>query len=91
MARLRDEILLRHGYMPMHEVRELLARIGHRLGQLDEPMAREYVLDPYPGGIEHKISLMCRRRKSMFANLADQEVDRLADQSAALRRRLQRD
>jgi len=88
VARSRDEILMRHGYMPVSEVRELLARIGNRMGQLDEPMAREYVLDPYPGGIEHKIALMCRRRKTMFASLADQEVDRLADGAAALRRRL---
>jgi hypothetical protein len=83
MARSRDEILRRHGYLPMSEIRGLLTRIGHRLEQLDEPMAREYVLDPYPGGIEHKIALMCQRRHAMLETIADDELGRLVSVTAA--------
>jgi hypothetical protein len=83
MARSRHEILRRHGYVPVSELRELLAHIGHRLEQLDEPLAREYVLDPYPGGIEHKIALMCQRRQAMLAMIAEEELDRLLSAAAA--------
>jgi hypothetical protein len=64
MARSRHQILRRHGYIPVGEVRDLLARLCDRVERLDQPLAREYVLDPYSGGIEHKIEQMCQRRKA---------------------------
>ena len=83
MARFRHRILRRLGYVPVSEVRDLAARISRRLEQLDEPLAREYVLDPYPGGIEHKIMLMCQRRQAMLATIAEEELDRLLSAEAA--------
>ena len=72
------------GYIPLSEVHELLGRIGARMSQIDEPLAREYVLDPFPGGIERKIHQMCKRRKAIFSKLAEDELqaerERLAKQ-----------
>lgn len=62
------------GYLPLSEVHHLLDRIGQRMSQIDEPLAREYVLDPFPGGIEQKIRQMCRRRQALFARLAQEEL-----------------
>ena len=61
--------------LPISEVQLLLARIGERMSQIDEPLAREYVLDPFPGGIETKIRQMCRRRKALFDRLAKFELE----------------
>jgi hypothetical protein len=83
MAGLRDRVLRRLGYVPASDVRELLGRLCRRLGQLDEPMAREFVLDPQPGGIEHKISLMCRRRQAVLAHVAEEELGKLAGEPRA--------
>ena len=78
-------VLLEMGYIPLSEVHELLGRIGARMSQIDEPLAREYVLDPFPGGIERKIHQMCKRRKAIFSKLAEDELqaerERLAKQS----------
>ncbi|HWD57216.1 MAG TPA: hypothetical protein VG308_02990 [Stellaceae bacterium] len=75
--------LLELGYIPLSEVQLLLDRIGERMSQIDEPLAREYVIDPFPGGIEQKIHQMCLRRKALFQRLAKDELDaeqeRLAD------------
>jgi hypothetical protein len=65
--------LLQLGYIPLAEVHELLARIGNRMGQLDEPLAREYVIAG-AGGIEQKIHRMCERRKMLFSKLAEHEL-----------------
>lgn len=62
------------GYIPLSDVQELLERIGDRMSQIDEPLTREYVLDPFPGGIEHKIHQMCERRKALFHKLAEKEL-----------------
>ena len=83
MPGLRDRVLRRLGYVPVSEVRELLNRVSRRLAQLDEPMAREFMLDPQPGGIEHKIALMCQRRKTIFANLAEEELKQLTGKPSA--------
>ena len=69
-----SRVLLHLGYLPVSGVHELLARIGDRLGQIDEPLAREYVIDPFPGGIEQKIRQMCQRRKAIFSKLAEDEL-----------------
>jgi hypothetical protein len=45
------------------------------MSQIDEPLAREYVLDPFPGGIEAKIHQMCLRRKALFDRLAENELE----------------
>ena len=74
-----SRILLKLGYIPVEEVDHMLDRIGQRLGQLDEPMAREYVLDPFPGGIEHRIRQMCQRRKAVYAKLAADELQAQRD------------
>jgi hypothetical protein len=66
---------LRQGYLPLNEVHLLLERIADRMNQIDEPLAREYVLDPFPGGIEQKIQQMCRRRKALFDRLIKAELD----------------
>ena len=61
----------------------MLERISDRMSQIDEPLAREYVLDPFPGGIEQKIRQMCQRRKALFNRLVQTELEaeqhRLAD------------
>ena len=67
-------VLLQMGYMPVSEVHHLLERIGDRMSQIDEPLAREYVIDPFPGGIEKKIHQMCERRKALFTKLAEDEL-----------------
>jgi hypothetical protein len=67
-------VLLQMGYMPVSEVHHLLERIGDRMSQIDEPLAREYVIDPFPGGIERKIHQMCERRKALFSKLAEDEL-----------------
>jgi hypothetical protein len=69
-----SRVLLRLGYIPLSEVHRLLARISKRMSQIDEPLAREYVLDPFPGGIEQKIHQLCRRRKALFDKLAENEL-----------------
>jgi hypothetical protein len=73
-----SRVLLQMGYMPVSEVHHLLERIGDRMSQIDEPLAREYVIDPFPGGIERKIHQMCERRKALFHKLAEDEL--LAEQ-----------
>jgi hypothetical protein len=70
-------------YIPLNDVHELLSRIGHRMSQIDEPLAREYVLDPFPGGIERKIHQMCQRRKALFDRLAKDELDAERERIAA--------
>ena len=67
-------VLLEMGFIPLSEVHGLIERIGDRMSQIDEPLAREYVLDPFPGGIERKIHQMCQRRKALFARLAEDEL-----------------
>ena len=69
-----SRVLLRLGYMPLGDVRWLLARISERMSQIDEPLAREYVLDPVSGGIELKIHQMCLRRKALFDKLVENEL-----------------
>jgi hypothetical protein len=69
-----SRVLLQLGYIPLSEVHRLLARISERMSQIDEPMAREYVLDSFPGGIEQKIHQMCLRRKALFDKLAEAEL-----------------
>jgi hypothetical protein len=44
------------------------------MSQIDEPLAREYVLDPFPGGIEQRIHRLCQRRKMLFDKLAADEL-----------------
>ena len=77
MAAEHSDVLI-----PITEVHQLLERIGDRLSQIDEPLAREYCIDPFPGGIERKIHQMCQRRKAIFSKLAEDELqaeqDRLA-------------
>jgi len=67
-------IFLRLGYIPVDAVDQMLERIGRRLGQLDEPLAREYVLDPFPDGIEERIHRLCQRRRTVYARLAADEL-----------------
>jgi hypothetical protein len=69
-----SRVLLQMGYMPVSEVHHLLDRIGDRMSQIDEPLAREYVIDPFPGGIERKIHQMCERRKALFHKLAEDDL-----------------
>ncbi len=72
-------LLLQFGYIPLTDVRRLLARIGSRLGQIDEPLSREYMLNPFPGGIEQRIHRLCRRRRVLFDKLAAAELRAEAD------------
>ena len=74
MAPHLSRVLLELGYIPLSDVHELLERIGNRMSQIDEPLAREYVIDPFPGGIERKIHQMCQRRKAIFCKLAEDEL-----------------
>jgi hypothetical protein len=67
-------VLLEMGFIPLSDVHELIGRIGDRMSQIDEPLAREYVIDPFPGGIEQKIHQMCQRRKAIFSKLAEDEL-----------------
>jgi hypothetical protein len=69
-----SKVLLQLGYIPLSDVHELLERISDRMSQIDEPLAREHVLDPFPGGIERKIHQMCQRRKALFNKLAEDEL-----------------
>ena len=82
MAAQLSRVLLRLGYIPLRDVHQLLARIGDRMSQIDEPLAREYVMDPHPDGLERKIHKLCQRRKALFHKLAATELqaeqDRLA-------------
>jgi hypothetical protein len=71
---LINRALVQLGYIPLSEVHGLLGRISERMSQIDEPLAREYVLNPFPGGIEQKIHQLCVRRKSMFDRLAESEL-----------------
>jgi hypothetical protein len=75
LAAQLSRALLQLGYIPLSEVHLLLERIGDRMSQIDEPLAREYVLDPFPGGIEQKIHQMCQRRKALFARLVESEIE----------------
>ena len=74
MAAQLSRVLLHLGYIPLSKVHQLLERIGDRMSQIDEPLAREYVIDPFPGGIEQKIHQMCERRKAIFHKLAENEL-----------------
>ena len=74
MAAQISRLLLQLGYIPLSEVHQLLARIGDRMSRIDEPLAREYVLDPFPGGIEQKIRQLCQRRKTLFDKVAADEL-----------------
>jgi hypothetical protein len=74
LAAQLSRVLLEMGYIPLSEVQYLLERIGNRMSQIDEPLAREYVIDPFPEGIEQKIHLLCQRRKTLFAKLAEDEL-----------------
>ena len=86
MAAQLSRALLQRGYIPLSEVQLLLERIGARMSQIDEPLAREYVLDPFPGGIERKIHQMCERRRALFSRLAEDELlaeqERIASQGS---------
>lgn len=75
LAARQNRALQQQSYLPLNEVHLLLERIGDRMSQIDEPLAREYVLDPFPGGIEQKIQQMCRRRKALFDRLVRAELD----------------
>jgi hypothetical protein len=75
LAAQLSRVLLQLGYIPLSEVHRLLNRIGARMSEIDEPLAREYVLDPFPGGIEAKIRQMCLRRKALFDRLAKSELE----------------
>ena len=82
----RHDILHRHGYVALSEMREMLARLCQRMAELDEPMAREYVLNAPSGAIEHEIKLMCKRRGAILSRLAEAELGRIgsdADKPAA--------
>jgi len=74
LAAQLSRVLLHLGYIPLSKVHQLLERIGDRMSQIDEPLAREYVIDPFPGGIEQKIHQMCERRKAIFHKLAENEL-----------------
>jgi hypothetical protein len=74
LAAQLSRVLLQLGYIPLSEVHQLLDRIDDRMSQIDEPLAREYVLDPFPEGIERKIHQMCQRRKALFQKLAEDEL-----------------
>lgn len=75
MAAQVNRALLQLGYIPLSDVQHLLERVSDRMSQIDEPLAREYVLDPFPGGIELKIHQMCQRRKALFARLVQSELE----------------
>ncbi|MBV9825292.1 MAG: hypothetical protein JO001_06425 [Alphaproteobacteria bacterium] len=77
MASSRRDILRRHGYLSESEVEALIGRVVDRLASIDEAMTREYVIDPFPGGIEHKIALLCRRRKLVLTKLVEQELEHM--------------
>ena len=81
MKASRHEILHRHGYVALTEMRELLARLCQRMEELDEPMAREYVLNAPSGTIEHEIKLMCKRRRSILHRLAETELGRIVSRA----------
>jgi hypothetical protein len=85
VARLGERILQRLGYVRIGEIDQLLVRIGQRLAEVDEPMTREYVLDPYPGGIEHKVRLLCQRRKTFFDRTAQEELAHVIGDTAPRR------
>ena len=74
MAAQISRLLLRLGYIPLGEVHRLVARIGDRMSQIDEPLAREYLLDPFPDGIEKRIHRLCQRRKTLFDKVAADEL-----------------
>ena len=74
MAAQLSRALRQLGYIPLSDVQILLERIGDRMSQIDEPLAREYVLDPFPDGIEQKIHQMCQRRRALFARLVESEL-----------------
>ena len=74
MAAQISRVLLQLGYIPLSEVHQLLARIGNRMSQIDEPLSREYVLDPFPGGIEQRIHRLCERRKMLFEKVVADEL-----------------
>jgi hypothetical protein len=81
MKTSRHEILHRHGYVALIEMRELMARLCQRMEELDEPMAREYVLGAHPGGIERQIKLMCERRRVLLTRMAEAELGRIATET----------
>ena len=81
-----DRDLRRHGYITLSEVQRLLSRIGERMSQIDEPLAREYVIDPYPDGIERKIHQLCERRKALFNKLAEKELREERDRLTGTRK-----
>ncbi|HZK91261.1 MAG TPA: hypothetical protein VFC56_14040 [Stellaceae bacterium] len=78
MKSSRHEILHRHGYVALTEMRELMVRLCQRMEELDEPMTREYVLGAHSGGIEGQIKLMCQRRKVLLTRMAEAELGRIA-------------
>ena len=84
-----SRVLLQMGYMPVSEVHHLVERIGDRMSQIDEPLACEYVLDPFPGGIERKIHQMCERRRALFNKLAEDELQKAREQMKMVRAQLQ--
>ena len=78
MAQSRHDILHRHGYVALTEMREMMARLCQRMEELDLPMAREYVLNAPSGAIEQEIKLMCKRRRAILNRLAEAELGRIA-------------
>jgi len=83
LAAQLSRVLLQLGYIPLSEVHQLLERLGDRMSQIDEPLAREYVIDPFPDGIEAKIHQMCQRRKALFHKLAEDELQSERERLAA--------
>ncbi|HVH81863.1 MAG TPA: hypothetical protein VM782_20865 [Stellaceae bacterium] len=79
MKSSRHEILHRHGYVAVTEMRDMLDRLCRRMAELDEPMAREYVLNAPSSLIEHEIRRMCKRRRAILHRLAEAELGRIAD------------
>ena len=83
MKSSRHEILHRHGYVALTEMRDMLDRLCRRMEELEEPMAREYVLNAPSSGIEHEIKRMCRRRRAILHRLAEAELGRIANAAMA--------
>jgi len=77
-----DWVLLQLGYISLGEVQQMLARVGERMSEIDEALAREYMIDRAPGGIEQRIRQMCLRRKALFDKLTKDELQAERDRIA---------
>jgi len=74
VERVRQQ-MLEGGYIGLSDVDEIIARIGERMANIDEHVAREYLLDS-SGGIEDTISAMCKRLHRLFQKIAAEELAR---------------